>query len=91
MFLLSFVVFNLNGRIDSSLQVAGSPGPWGNRKSYGYADTYAHSSYRFNWWGHRIAFDGAAWYWHFVDVVWLFVFIVVYWYGFPVNYFVYAA
>lgn len=91
MFLLSFVVFNLSGRIDSSLQVAGSPGPWGNRRSYGYADTYAHSSYRFNWWGHRIAFDGAAWYWHFVDVVWLFVFIVVYWYGFPVNYFVYAA
>ncbi len=33
------------------------------------------------WWGHRVAFDGAAWYWHFVDVVWLFVFIIVYWWG----------
>lgn len=32
-------------------------------------------------WQHRVAFDGAAWYWHFVDVVWLFVFIIVYWWG----------
>jgi len=30
---------------------------------------------------HAIGFDGAAWYWHFVDVVWLFLFIVVYWWG----------
>lgn len=35
-------------------------------------------------WTNRIAFDGAAWYWHFVDVVWLFVFIFVYWWGFSV-------
>ena len=28
---------------------------------------------------HRIAFDGAVWYWHFVDVVWLFVLLFVYW------------
>jgi cytochrome c oxidase subunit 3 len=25
--------------------------------------------------------EAAAWYWHFVDVVWLFLFISVYWYG----------
>jgi len=29
---------------------------------------------------HRhFAFEAAAWYWHFVDVVWLFLFVVVYW------------
>lgn len=27
----------------------------------------------------HFAFEAAAWYWHFVDVVWLFLFIVVYW------------
>ncbi len=26
-------------------------------------------------------FEAAVWYWHFVDVVWLFLFICVYWYG----------
>jgi len=30
---------------------------------------------------HHIGFICAAWYWHFVDVVWLFLFIVVYWWG----------
>lgn len=28
---------------------------------------------------HHFAFEGVAWYWHFVDVVWLFLFIFVYW------------
>ena len=28
---------------------------------------------------HHFAFEGAAWYWHFVDVVWLFLYVVVYW------------
>jgi cytochrome c oxidase subunit III len=27
----------------------------------------------------HFAFEGIAWYWHFVDVVWLFLFIFVYW------------
>lgn len=27
----------------------------------------------------HFAFEGAAWYWHFVDVVWLGLYIVVYW------------
>jgi cytochrome c oxidase subunit 3 len=28
---------------------------------------------------HHFAFEGAAWYWHFVDVVWLGLFVFVYW------------
>jgi len=28
---------------------------------------------------HHFAFEGVAWYWHFVDVVWLGLFILVYW------------
>ncbi len=28
---------------------------------------------------HHFAFEGAAWYWHFVDVVWLGLYIIVYW------------
>ncbi|MDE2089424.1 MAG: cytochrome c oxidase subunit 3 [Gammaproteobacteria bacterium] len=27
----------------------------------------------------HFAFEAAAWYWHFVDVVWLFLFVFVYW------------
>ena len=30
---------------------------------------------------HHFGFESAAWYWHFVDVVWLFLFVVVYWWG----------
>lgn len=30
---------------------------------------------------HHYGFEAAAWYWHFVDVVWLFLFITVYWWG----------
>ncbi|MBN2700001.1 MAG: cytochrome c oxidase subunit 3 [Methylohalobius sp. ZOD2] len=29
---------------------------------------------------HHFAFEAAAWYWHFVDVVWLGLFIFVYWF-----------
>ena len=28
---------------------------------------------------HHFAFEAASWYWHFVDVVWLLLFILVYW------------
>nr|YP_010565470.1 cytochrome c oxidase subunit III [Parakontikia atrata]UZA66412.1 cytochrome c oxidase subunit 3 [Parakontikia atrata] len=28
----------------------------------------------------HVSFEITAWYWHFVDVVWLFLFVVVYWY-----------
>jgi cytochrome c oxidase subunit III len=27
----------------------------------------------------HFAFEAAAWYWHFVDVVWVGLYIVVYW------------
>lgn len=29
----------------------------------------------------HIGFECAAWYWHFVDVVWIFVFLFIYWWG----------
>jgi cytochrome c oxidase subunit III len=29
----------------------------------------------------HFGFEAAAWYWHFVDVVWLFLFTVIYWWG----------
>ncbi len=30
---------------------------------------------------HHFMFEASAWYWHFVDVVWLFLFISIYWWG----------
>lgn len=29
----------------------------------------------------HVGFEAAAWYWHFVDVVWLFLFVSIYWFG----------
>jgi cytochrome c oxidase subunit 3 len=29
----------------------------------------------------HFGFEAAAWYWHFVDVVWLFLFVCIYWVG----------
>lgn len=31
---------------------------------------------------HHFGFEAASWYWHFVDVVWLFLYICIYWWGF---------
>nr|AHA52588.1 cytochrome c oxidase subunit III [Sigalphus bicolor] len=28
---------------------------------------------------HHFNFEGASWYWHFVDVIWLFLFLFIYW------------
>jgi cytochrome c oxidase subunit 3 len=30
----------------------------------------------------HVGFEASAWYWHFVDVVWLFLYFFIYWYGF---------
>nr|YP_009379192.1 cytochrome c oxidase subunit III [Kiwa tyleri]ARQ27015.1 cytochrome c oxidase subunit 3 [Kiwa tyleri] len=30
---------------------------------------------------HHFGFEAAAWYWHFVDIVWLFLYIFIYWWG----------
>nr|YP_010716025.1 cytochrome c oxidase subunit III [Lophosia angusticauda]WDE75730.1 cytochrome c oxidase subunit III [Lophosia angusticauda] len=30
---------------------------------------------------HHYGFEAAAWYWHFVDIVWLFLFMSIYWWG----------
>nr|YP_010943702.1 cytochrome c oxidase subunit III [Ennucula tenuis]WLV28172.1 cytochrome c oxidase subunit 3 [Ennucula tenuis] len=31
---------------------------------------------------HHFGFEAAAWYWHFVDVVWLFLYVSIYWWGY---------
>nr|YP_010596257.1 cytochrome c oxidase subunit III [Alnetoidia dujuanensis]WAJ60476.1 cytochrome c oxidase subunit 3 [Alnetoidia dujuanensis] len=31
---------------------------------------------------HHVGFEASAWYWHFVDVVWLFLYISIYWWGY---------
>nr|YP_010736928.1 cytochrome c oxidase subunit III [Busonia albilateralis]WEP24815.1 cytochrome c oxidase subunit III [Busonia albilateralis] len=30
---------------------------------------------------HHVGYEASAWYWHFVDVVWLFLYISIYWWG----------
>lgn len=30
---------------------------------------------------HHVGFEAASWYWHFVDIIWLFLYIVVYWWS----------
>nr|YP_009750087.1 cytochrome c oxidase subunit III [Eudarcia gwangneungensis]QIJ46446.1 cytochrome c oxidase subunit III [Eudarcia gwangneungensis] len=39
-----------------------------------------HFNYHFSM-NHHFGFEAAAWYWHFVDVVWLFLFISIYWWA----------
>lgn len=39
-----------------------------------------HLNYHFSR-NHHFGFEAAAWYWHFVDVVWLFLYISIYWWG----------
>ena len=47
---------------------------------------YRHLFYHFNK-EHHFGFEARAWYWHFVDVVWLFLFLCIYWWGFDAAYF----
>lgn len=39
-----------------------------------------HNNFHFSS-SHHFGFEAAAWYWHFVDVVWLFLYISIYWWG----------
>lgn len=39
-----------------------------------------HNNFHFSK-NHHFGFEAAAWYWHFVDVVWLFLYISIYWWG----------
>lgn len=41
---------------------------------------FRHLNYHFSR-KHHFGFEAAAWYWHFVDVVWLFLYISIYWWG----------
>jgi cytochrome c oxidase subunit 3 len=41
---------------------------------------FRHLGYHFSN-SHHFGFEAAAWYWHFVDVVWLFLYISIYWWG----------
>nr|AKS04006.1 Cytochrome c oxidase subunit 3 [Spadella cephaloptera] len=45
---------------------------------------YRHLNFHFSQ-GHHFGFEASAWYWHFVDVVWLFLFMCIYWWGFFFN------
>ena len=41
---------------------------------------FRHIKYEFRK-NHHFGFEAAAWYWHFVDVVWLFLYIIICWWG----------
>lgn len=34
---------------------------------------------------HHLGFESSSWYWHFVDVIWLFVYISIYWWRYYFN------
>ncbi|CAM6054578.1 unnamed protein product [Sphagnum tenellum] len=46
-----------------------------------WRDVIRESTYEGHHTTHHFGFEAAAWYWHFVDVVWLFLFVSIYWWG----------
>lgn len=48
--------------------------------AYLIVNLFRHYYYHFSK-QHHVGFDTAAWYWHFVDVVWLFLFVCIYIWG----------
>jgi cytochrome c oxidase subunit 3 len=42
---------------------------------------YIKTSIMLNTNSQNVGFECSAWYWHFVDVVWLFLYSLVYWWG----------
>nr|YP_010702001.1 cytochrome c oxidase subunit III [Brachytarsina amboinensis]WCL18789.1 cytochrome c oxidase subunit 3 [Brachytarsina amboinensis] len=39
-----------------------------------------HNKFHFSK-NHHFGFEAAAWYWHFVDIIWLFLYLCIYWWG----------
>ena len=52
--------------------------PWNVAEQSAKSNFLEKYSFRKN---QHLGFEAAAWYWHFVDVVWIFLFITVYWWG----------
>ena len=50
-----------------------------DRRDHAVGDARRASSRATSTAEHHFAFEAAAWYWHFVDVVWLLLFVLVYW------------
>lgn len=71
---LAMYLFNMHFFNNNRLLPAA---PYGNTFS-GFVEPGSVVRTSFN---HRVAFDGSVWYWHFVDVVWLFVLLFIYWWG----------
>lgn len=44
--------------------------------------SYLRLLYRHYSMNHHLGFEASSWYWHFVDVVWLFLYIFIYWLSF---------
>ncbi len=53
--------------------------PRDDRRDHAVGDARAARSGGISTREHHFAFEAAAWYWHFVDVVWLLLFVLVYW------------